>query len=91
MPEFRAEDKNNKEAAELLQQHKVIHTGLGITSDYLEKCQKKEVDFELSVLKEKMDTFGEVLWTHLDQEVKALGAENMRRYWTIDEMKGFLL
>ena len=38
-------------------------------------------------MKEKMDSWGEVLWKHLDQEVETLGAENMRKYWTLDEMK----
>jgi hypothetical protein len=28
-----------------------------------------------------------VLWEHLDEEVKTLGADNMRRYWSLDEMK----
>jgi hypothetical protein len=26
------------------------------------------------------------LWEHLDLEVKMLGAENMRRYWSKDEI-----
>ena len=38
-------------------------------------------------MKEIMDSFGEVLWQHLDDEVEQLGAENMRKYWTINEMR----
>lgn len=34
-----------------------------------------------------MDTFGGVLWAHLEDEVRALGAENMRKYWTLEEMR----
>jgi len=34
-----------------------------------------------------MDGFGEVLWAHLADEVRALGANHMREYWTVDEMK----
>jgi hypothetical protein len=34
-----------------------------------------------------MDSWGTVLWSHLEQEVKTLGAENMRKYWTIEEMR----
>jgi len=41
----------------------------------------------LRVLREKMDSWGEVLWKHLDQEVETLGAENMRKYWTLEEMR----
>jgi len=54
---------------------------------YLEEVRSGERELELSVLKTKMDSWGTVLWTHLDQEVKTLGAENMRRYWTLEEMR----
>ncbi len=79
MPEFR-----NKE--ELIAQHKQIHKGLDKLQDSLEKCRSGEQELRLSELKVIMDSFGKVLWQHLDQEVKTLGAENMRRYWTKDEM-----
>jgi len=83
MPEF----KNGRNAAELLRQHKEIHRGMDGLEEYLNRCRSGETVLELRVLKEKMDSWGEVLWKHLDQEVKTLGAENMRRYWTIDEMR----
>ncbi|KAI1328443.1 hypothetical protein F5Y16DRAFT_369052 [Xylariaceae sp. FL0255] len=101
MPEFRTgkeknlppstisgeeEKKGKKQAAELLQQHKEIHKGMDGMQEYLRKCLSGEADLEMSVLKEQMDTWGAVLWKHLDQEVKTLGAENMRRYWTLEEM-----
>ncbi|RPA75948.1 hypothetical protein BJ508DRAFT_417851 [Ascobolus immersus RN42] len=38
---------------------------------------------------EVMDGFEKVLWSHLDGEVKALGAENMRKYWSLDEIRRF--
>ncbi|OLN95665.1 hypothetical protein CCHL11_04971 [Colletotrichum chlorophyti] len=81
MPEFRAG------RAELLRQHKQIHKGLDGFEDYLRRCRSRETELELSVLKEKMDSWGGVLWTHLDQEVETLGAENMRRYWTLEEVR----
>lgn len=85
MPEFRSGKGNG--AAELLQQHRQIHKGMDVLEDYLRKCRSGEADLELSVLKEKMDTWGEVLLKHLDQEVETLGAENMRKYWTIQEVR----
>ncbi|KAH6664378.1 hypothetical protein F5X68DRAFT_237309 [Plectosphaerella plurivora] len=81
MPEFRGG------RAELLSQHKEIHRGMDGLEEYLHKCQSRELDFEMSVMKEKLDSWGEVLWKHLDQEVETLGAENMRRYWTIEEIR----
>jgi len=78
MPEF----KSGKNAAELLRQHKEIHKGMEILEEYLDSVRSGEKALELSVMKEKMEAngWGEVLWTHLDQEVKTLGAENMRKY-----------
>ncbi|PQE22223.1 Neutrophil cytosol factor 2 protein [Rutstroemia sp. NJR-2017a WRK4] len=80
MPEFR-------NTAELLRQHKEIHAGMDAFQEYLEQCRSGETELSLRTLGEKMDTWGEVLWTHLDQEVKTLGAENMRKYWTKEEMR----
>ncbi|PMD43322.1 hypothetical protein L207DRAFT_388044, partial [Hyaloscypha variabilis F] len=83
MPEFKA----GRNAAELLRQHKEIHKGMDEFEEYLEGCRSGEHELSLSALKTKMDTWGTVLWTHLEQEVKTLGAENMRKYWTIEEMR----
>ncbi|KAL5352259.1 hypothetical protein ACLOAV_002206 [Pseudogymnoascus australis] len=71
MPEFKNGPKY-KGAAELLRQHKEIHDGLDVFQLYLRQCETGEVDFDLKVLKTKMESWGEVLWTHLDQEVKTL-------------------
>lgn len=86
MPEFK-NGPNYKGAAELLRQHKLIHEGMELFEQYLRQCETGESELVLRTLKAKMDTWGEVLWTHLDQEVETLGAENMRKYWTLDEMK----
>ena len=80
MPAFREE-------LELLTQHKQIHEGLEKFEEYIGKCRSGETDLRMEELKEIMDSFGEVLWAHLDDEVKQLGAENMRKYWTVAEMK----
>ncbi|KAE8380353.1 hypothetical protein BDV26DRAFT_279573 [Aspergillus bertholletiae] len=80
MPEFRQKKT-------LLAQHKKIHRGLEELEQYLEKCRSGEEDLELAEMKRLMDAFGEVLWAHLDDEVRTLGAENMRKYWTLDEMR----
>ena len=76
-----------KKELELLSQHKEIHKGLDVLQDYLEKCRSGEEELRLPELKRILDLFGTVLWQHLDDEVKQLGAENMRQYWTLDEMK----
>lgn len=82
MPEF--QPKSN-----MITQHRQIHDGLDKLEAYLIAVRKGETELRLSgdgSLKEVMDSFGEVLWTHLDEEVKNLGAETMRKYWTKEEI-----
>ncbi|KAL6710088.1 hypothetical protein ACN47E_009879 [Coniothyrium glycines] len=80
MPAFRKE-------LELLAQHKQIHKGLDKLEKYLDECSTGERELRLAELKAILDGFGNVLWQHLDDEVAQLGAENMRKHWTLDEMK----
>ena len=80
MPAFQKE-------LELLSQHKEIHKGLDKFKEYLQDCRSGEKELRLSELKTLMDGFGDVLWKHLDQEVKELGADNMRKYWSLEDMR----
>lgn len=76
-----------KKELELLTQHKQIHAGLDKLEKYLEDCSDGERELRMAELKEILDGFGKVLWQHLDDEVKQLGADNMRKYWTLEEMR----
>ncbi|KAF4120342.1 hypothetical protein GMORB2_3143 [Geosmithia morbida] len=78
MPEFRGD---------LQGQHAQIHRGLVGFETYLRDCTSGRKDFELSALHENMKSWSNILWTHLDDEVKVLGAENMRRYWSKEDMQ----
>jgi hemerythrin-like domain-containing protein len=80
MPAFRKE-------LELLTQHKQIHAGLDRLEEYLGECRRGERELRLGEMKVVLEGFGEVLWRHLDDEVEQLGAENMRKYWTLKEMR----
>jgi len=72
---------------ELLTQHKMIHAGLDRFEEYLGQCRSGERELRLEEMKGVLETFGAVLWQHLDEEVAQLGAENMRRFWSVEEMK----
>lgn len=100
MPEFRSSSSSSssttrpwkegkQEDCELLRQHREIHRGMDEFERYLRRCKSRECELELGVLKEKMDSWGGVLLRHLDEEVRELGAERMRRYWTVEEMRAF--
>lgn len=81
MPAFRDSER-------MLAQHEVLHAGLKRLEAYLLECKYVEKEMRLSEVKEIMDGFGEGLWGHLDEEVRKLGAENMRRFWTLEEVEG---
>ncbi|KAK3944220.1 hypothetical protein QBC46DRAFT_374738 [Diplogelasinospora grovesii] len=81
--------KRQRQKCELLRQHEEIHAGMDVFGDYLRRCKNRETELELNVLREKMDTWGDVLFNHLDQEVRDLGADKMRRVWSMDEMRAF--
>ena len=84
MPAFREE-------LELLSQHKQIHEGLDKFEIYLKEVKTAERDLSLGEMKKILDSFGAVLWSHLDDEVEQLSPGNMRKYWSVDEMQTLFL
>jgi hypothetical protein len=70
------------------EQHRQIHAGLDLLHDYVKawKTDRKS-DVKWNEIKSMMDSFGGILWKHMNEEVELLGAANMRKYWTLDEMK----
>ncbi|KAK6356510.1 hypothetical protein TWF718_000868 [Orbilia javanica] len=84
MPAFQ---KHNKEHGEMIAHHRQIHKGLEKFEDYVNACKSGEKDFVASDMLEIMESFEKILWQHLDEEVQQLGAENMRKYWTLEELK----
>ncbi|TLD30958.1 hypothetical protein PspLS_02037, partial [Pyricularia sp. CBS 133598] len=93
MDDFRNQDgknggsKPNRRQSELIRQHRLIHEGMDRFEDYLTECRRGQLDFDMATLKTKMDDWNDVLWLHLDAEVETLKAENMRKYWTLPEMR----
>ncbi|RDL34994.1 uncharacterized protein BP5553_06925 [Venustampulla echinocandica] len=83
MPDFKPEH----DTAELLEQHRRIHDGMEVLQGYLAEVRLGETELELPVMKEKVVFWADVLLRHLDDEVVALGAENMRKYWSLAEMR----
>ena len=80
MPAFRKE-------LELLTQHKQIHNGLDKFEAYIDDCKSGKRDMRMEELKDIMDSFGTVLWAHLQDEVDQLAPDNMRKYWSLDEVR----
>ena len=80
MPAFQKE-------LELLTQHKEIHKGMDKLEVYVDECKAGKRELRMEEMKEIMDSFGKVLWAHLEDEVKQLAAENMRKYWSLEEVR----
>ncbi|CCG84809.1 protein of unknown function [Taphrina deformans PYCC 5710] len=68
-------------------QHQEMHKGLDVLHPYLIECQKGARDFRREEVRTIMDSFSGILWQHMDEEVVELGAQSMKRYWTLEEMK----
>ncbi|CAI7654692.1 unnamed protein product [Penicillium glandicola] len=78
MPAFANQDQ-------LIEQHKVIHKGLERLESHVRDCLHGNVDLRWNEVKEILDAFGTTLWEHLDDEVRELGAEQTRKYWSKDD------
>ena len=91
MPAFQAPSEGGKaegRAGVLLQQHREIHAGMDELEGFLKECKSGARDLSFEEMKRVMDTFGDVLWRHLDLEVDCLSAEEMRRWWNLEEVRG---
>jgi len=86
-PELSTRMPGFKDDEILIGQHEQIHEGLEALEAYLRACQSGEKELRMEELKGVMDGFGKVLWEHLDEEVRMLGAENVRKYWSLDEVR----
>jgi hypothetical protein len=70
-------------------QHKKLYKSFKKLDNYLKKCKDGEDGEELNLekVKEIMDGFGKELWSHMDEEVAVLGADNMRKFWRVEEIR----
>jgi len=79
MPAFRP-------GAAALEQHKAIHAGLDRLEAYMKDVKRGKLDLERAKVREILDGFGAVLWAHLEEEVRLLGAQNMSRFYKKEEI-----
>ncbi|KAG8802381.1 hypothetical protein FRC17_006421 [Serendipita sp. 399] len=82
MPEFRANERHKKS-------HKLIHNGLDRIEAAVKGFEEDNSSYNPVEMRAALDSFREPLYTHLAEEVRDLGAENMRKYWTLSEIAAF--
>ncbi|EJD42344.1 hypothetical protein AURDEDRAFT_168645 [Auricularia subglabra TFB-10046 SS5] len=71
--------------------HKGIHDGLDKLSELVRKWRTEPASYSPTEMRACLDSFRDVLFRHLDEEVVDLGADNMRKYWTLNEMDQFMM
>lgn len=79
MPEFRPNERHKTS-------HKLIHDGLDQLEAIVQKFRETPSTYKPEVMRNTLDSFRDVLYHHLAEEVRDLSAENMRKYWTISEL-----
>lgn len=80
MPEFRENERHKTS-------HKLIHDGLDRVEAAVKAFKKDPTKYKPETMREALDSFREPLYTHLAEEVRDLSAENMRKYWSIEDLK----
>jgi len=79
MPAF-ADDEQHKKS------HEDIHKGLEELGTHLKTWTGTPTTYSPETLRKCLDSFGDVLLRHLKEEVQDLRAENMKKYWKLEEV-----
>lgn len=61
--------------------------GLDKLEVFLNKTKANHSAYTGEELRSILSSFGPILFLHLDEEVKTLQGENMRRYYTLEELR----
>lgn len=68
--------------------HRVIHAGLEKYEAYIQKALAKPSEYNAREFREVMDSFRKPLYDHLDQEVRDLSPDNLKKYGvTLNEVR----
>ncbi|KAJ7184438.1 hypothetical protein C8R46DRAFT_1064059 [Mycena filopes] len=79
MPEFSTDDAH-------INSHKAIHEGLEELTTLITKFKKEPSTYSPEQMRTCLDGFRGVLFAHLDAEVEDLKAENLKKYWKLEEL-----
>jgi len=89
LPQF---GQNTPQSASHITAHRGIHDGLEKYSAYLNAAKRDPDSYDGNELRKIMESFHDVLFNHLDEEVRDLGAESVRKAgFTLQELNRFPL
>jgi len=66
--------------------HELIHHGLDKLGALVRKWNAEPSTYSPEEMRASLDSWKDVLFSHLDDEVKDLGGENMKKYWKVEEL-----
>ncbi|KAL0577322.1 hypothetical protein V5O48_004678 [Marasmius crinis-equi] len=73
--------------SEHLKSHRGIHDGMDKVQELVNRWKKEPASYSPEEMRACLDSFREVLFNHLDQEVADLKGENLKKYWTLEEIE----
>ncbi|CAL1706906.1 unnamed protein product [Somion occarium] len=69
-----------------IKSHHAIHEGLNKLGEIIHKWKADPSTYSPQEMRDCLDSWREVLFKHLDEEVEDLSGDNMKKYWTLEEM-----
>ncbi|EPQ57245.1 hypothetical protein GLOTRDRAFT_73898 [Gloeophyllum trabeum ATCC 11539] len=82
MPEFSEQAEDGRH----IRSHKAIHKGLDDLERLIKKWSDDPSSYSPTEMRACLDSFRDVLFKHLDEEVDDLKGENMKKYWSLEEV-----
>ncbi|KAG8965007.1 hypothetical protein FRC03_001035 [Tulasnella sp. 419] len=80
-----------KKGEKHINSHNQIHEGLDRLSALIKRFRGEPALYSPGEFRACLDSFREVLFNHLDEEINDLDPQEFKRHWTIDEMETILL
>ncbi|PFH51518.1 hypothetical protein AMATHDRAFT_58955 [Amanita thiersii Skay4041] len=84
MPQFSPHSEGH------VQSHHKIHAGLNDLSKLVSKWRDNPEAYSPTEMKNCLESFREILFRHLDEEVEDLKGENLRQHFTLNEIEKLL-
>ncbi|KAI0753935.1 hypothetical protein BC629DRAFT_1598539 [Irpex lacteus] len=79
MPSFKDDEAHIKS-------HHGIHEGLDKLGKLLQRYAEDPTTYSPTEMRQCLDSWREVLFRHLDEEVEDLSGPNMKKYWKLEEL-----
>jgi len=84
MPQFAT--RNDGDATHI-SSHQAIHKGLVQLDKLVEKWKNAPSSYSPTEMRACLDSFRDILFEHLDEEVADLRGENLKKYLTLEELE----